>query len=214
MHPIPHIPNTMHPKIKKLEGILPKAYFDLAIHCWNNGSRKASGATERTLNLPTRRDGQWAAIRSMFDWGLDYKFWLKVTQWAELPEDKRFPVNLPHIPPSLTNTLASPDAGIANKGKLVNSKHMSLPKYANQTVAVVTLVEGYDVTEFSATEIINQIKARKKATRDLSEAGISGAYLDQEVADHAKAVVILQAELNGRARSLPAAPVAAPADES
>ena len=74
---------------------------------------------------------------------------------------------------------------------------MRLDKYADQTVATVTLVEGQDVTDLTPSSIIAQIKARKKAVRELTEAGITGAYIEREKAEHEKAIIVLLDTLNG-----------------
>lgn len=86
---------------------------------------------------------------------------------------------------------------------------MKLDKYANQTVATVTLVEGVDISDLSPSSIIAQIKAHKRAVKDLEEAGISGAYLNRESAKHNLAISTLQTELNSR---VSAEPTPAPAE--
>jgi len=97
------------------------------------------------------------------------------------------------------------------ENKTEKTDKMKLDKYANQTVATVTLVEGVDISDLSPTSIIAQIKAHKRAVKDLEEAGISGAYLNCEAAKHNLAVTTLQAELNSRVSTCAAAPAPAEA---
>ena len=71
-------------------------------------------------------------------------------------------------------------------------------KYESEAVTNLTLVHGQDVSELKDREIISQIKAHKKIISDLSEAGLTGAYLVTKSKENEEAIKALQAELNSR----------------
>ena len=124
--------------------------------------------------------------------------------WCEINEIIRDNFDTPKLIQCKINDIRdkfSPSKTQPKEESLENKEtnKMKLDKYVNQTVATVTLVEGVDISDLSPSSIIAQIKANKRAIKDLEEAGISGAYFTQEKTKHELAVSTLQAELNSRA---------------
>lgn len=129
---------------------------------------------------------------------------LDAFDWEESPEKHEHWFKLYD---DLMNKKISLDAGQPEEStKQTNTKTKTmLDKYSAQAVATVTLVYGTDVSELSAKQCLSAIKANNDEIKSLTESGVTGPYVDQQIAARRAANAALVAQLNTFA-----APVAAP----
>lgn len=139
-----------------------------------------------------------------FDWKKTkegYKFWDETD--SLLIENYNVPANLKKLLQAHWNKHHKISPHVEEEQQ--NKTSMKLDKYAEKTVANVTLVEGIDISDLKPTQLIAMIKGYKKEVKDLEDTGITGAYVTAEKAKATLAIDTLLAELNRRA------PEAAPA---
>lgn len=90
----------------------------------------------------------------------------------------------------------SAEAAPAAEALTQTPTHTMHPKYSDQPVAQITAVFGTDVSTMSASDCLNAIKSNNAAVKALTDTGITGPYVDEQVNNYKAANEVLLARLN------------------
>jgi hypothetical protein len=171
------LPVTKDPElvcIKFLEQ-LPDGYRELALH--NHKKWPNSRYMPQNLGQAVSYAQEWARTPEGFD------FWSKIRDAIDYGKP------FPPLP-------LSAKTAVADEAPTHKPTHNMHPKYSDQPVAQITAVFGTDVSTMSASDCLNAIKSNNSAAKALTDTGITGPYVDEQVNNLKAANEVLLARLN------------------
>jgi hypothetical protein len=111
-------------------------------------------------------------------------------------DEKQFMLHIPNQIMEWAALNLSADSVIAEEASPHKPTPTMNPKYSDQPVANVTLVFGTDVSTMSASDCLGAIKGNNSAAKALTDTGITGPYVEEQLNRYAAANEVLLKRLN------------------